>query len=202
MTQARGPIHPIASDQWTTTRSTTGVEYTCGYCGNRAGPGQHYETDKGHGTIYICPACNQPTFMLGKGYRNQTPGPVYGRDIAYLPEDIDTLYSEARRCMTVGAHTAVVLLGRKLLMHVAVTRGAADKHLTFVDYVDYLDANHYIPPDSRDWVDRIRTKGNLANHEIQDIIAEDAKLILTLVEALLSYIYEIPGRAEQMSQTA
>ena len=190
--------HPIRSDHWKSTREVAGIEYTCGYCGNRVGPSQHYETDKGLGNLYICPACNQPTYMRGKF---QVPGPPSGRDLEYLPKVIDALYREARRCMTVDARTAVVLLGRKLLMHVAVTRGA-DAGLNFVEYVDYLEANHHIPPDSREWVDRIRTKGNEANHEIRDITAEDAADILTLVEALLYYSYEIPGRSQKKSRKA
>jgi len=58
-----------------------------------------------------------------------------------------------------------VLLGRKLLMHIAASVGAAAGQ-PFVTYVDYLVTNHYAPPNSKDWIDKIRAHGNEANHEI------------------------------------
>jgi len=192
------PYYSIGDEEWTSTREVTGIEYACGHCGKQVGPSRGYETSRGYYHVYICPACNQPTYMGEMGY--QVPGPPFGRDLECLPQSIDVLYSEARRCMTVAGWTAMVLLGRKLLMHVAVTCGAKPG-LKFVQYVDYLYENHRIPEGSRDWVDRIRTKGNVANHEIQDISREDATDLLTLVEALLYYAYEIPGRAQKASQT-
>jgi hypothetical protein len=50
-------------------------------------------------------------------------------------------------------------------MHIAVGVGATAGE-PFVAYVDYLVANHYAPPNSKDWIDKIRSHGNEANHEI------------------------------------
>ena len=86
-----------------------------------------------------------------------------------------------------------MLIGRKLLMHIAVGQNAKTG-LNFVEYVNYLVDNHYAPPNSKVWVDKIRTHGNEATHEIMRTTKEDAEEILTFLEMLLKFIYEFPGR--------
>ena len=75
------------------------------------------------------------------------------------------LYEEARNNMKVMSFTSVGLCCRKLLMHIAVNCGA-EENLKFIDYINYLDKNNYIPKNAKMWVDIIRDKGNEANHEI------------------------------------
>jgi hypothetical protein len=110
-----------------------------------------------------------------------------------LPEGIAGLYEEARRCTSARAYTAAVLACRKILMHIAVERGAATGE-KFIAYVDYLAKQGYVPPDGRIWVDHIRTKSNEANHEIVAMTDTDAADLVTFVEMLLRFIYEFPAR--------
>jgi hypothetical protein len=86
-----------------------------------------------------------------------------------------------------------VLTGRKLLMHISVSQNAGSG-LTFVQYVDHLVNNHYAPPNSKPWIDKIRLHGNEANHEIVLKAKEDAEEIMIFLEMLLKFIYEFPGR--------
>lgn len=81
-------------------------------------------------------------------------------------------------------------------MHVAVEKGAAPNQ-SFVAYVDHLVNNRYVPPNSQPWVDRIRAKGNEANHEIKLMGRQDASETLGFVEMLLKFIYEFPGKVAQ-----
>ena len=76
-------------------------------------------------------------------------------------------------------------------MHIAVEKGA-DKNQKFIDYVDYLSDAGYVPPDGKGWVDYIRLKGNEANHEIVLISKEESLQLLTFVELLLRFIFEMP----------
>lgn len=191
-----GYTHP-PDISWQDTTKVTGVEYKCGHCGNQVGPSEGYRNARKFFSICICPTCNNPTYVTPN---TQVPGPSFGRDLEHLPEDVNQLYNEARRCMTVRSHTAVVLLGRKLLMHVAVENGAKPGG-SFERYVDYLEEHNRIPEDSREWVDMIRRKGNVANHKIEEITDGDAMGLLLLVEALLFFAYDVPGRARQMPQT-
>lgn len=131
-----------------------------------------------------------PTFFDGE---EQYPAPAFGKGISNLPRQIESLYNEARRCTGVNAHTASVLACRKLLMNIAVNKGAP-LNQSFIEYVEYLSNKNYVPPDGKIWVDHIRSKANEANHEIALMKKEDAEELITFIEMLLRFIYEFPSR--------
>jgi hypothetical protein len=126
--------------------------------------------------------------------QTQFPGVSLGSEIQHLPSEVEPIWTEIRACTSHSAFTSAVLSGRKLLMHIAVAQGA-DPGLSFVKYVDYLVNNHYAPPNSKSWIDKIRTHGNEAAHEIVLKTKDEAEEILTFLEMLLKFIYEFPGRA-------
>jgi hypothetical protein len=95
--------------------------------------------------------------------------------------------------MSVAAFTSSVMDCRKLLMNIAVDKGAP-KNQKFVEYVDYLETKGYTPPDSRGWVDHIRKQGNDANHEITLMTKPDAEELISFVEMLLKFMYEYPSK--------
>jgi hypothetical protein len=142
------------------------------------------------GEIRICPNCNRPTF-LEEG--SQYPSVPIGEPVEHLPDDIESLYNEARIAAGAGAPTSSVLAMRKLLMNIAVDKGAKPG-LKFVEYVDYLAANGYVPPDGKPWVDHIRSRSNEANHEIALMNGSDAEELITFAGMLLKFIYEFPKR--------
>ncbi len=78
-------------------------------------------------------------------------------------------------------------------MHIAVDLKAAEG-LSFLDYVEYLAAKGYVPPNGKAWVDHIRKKGNEANHEIVLMEKQDSEQLIDFVEMLLKFIYEFPNR--------
>ena len=140
--------------------------YRCGYCGADVGAREGYYTNVTGpvlARIYICPMCNRPTFFERVDDGSQVPGVAYGEPVKNVPQTVDALYSEARKCSSAGAHTAAVLACRKLLMHVGVERGA-ETNKPFIYYVEFLASKGYVPPDGTGWVDHIRNKGNEANH--------------------------------------
>ena len=164
--------------------------YTCGWCGKGVGPATGFRTDDASMQIYECPFCSHPTvFADGK----QVPGVPFGADVGALPHEVDALYREARQTMSVAAYTSAVMDCRKLLMNIAVDRGAPANG-KFVDYVDYLESNGYTPPGSRGWVDHIRKQGNEANHEIRLMTQVEGEELISFVEMLLKFIYEYPSK--------
>lgn len=185
---------------WKNTELTNGFTYICGYCGIQAGPSRNFtciaqsrnSTALDKGKIYICPNCNKPTF-IDLGNKGQMPGPRVGADIEFLPVDVEQLYNEARNCIAVNAFTSSILSCRKLLMNVAVSKDA-EAGKSFAYYVKYLEESHFTPPNSRDWVDHIRSKGNEATHEIPSMSREDAIELLDFTEMLLRFVYEMPGK--------
>jgi hypothetical protein len=189
----------LQGEWYTSIANVKGYSYVCGYCGSKAGPSKQYYCNDTvgnksiiKGNIYICPNCNKPTF-INKINEEQVPGPRLGNDIEFLPDDINQLFNEARNCISVNAYTSSVLSCRKLLMNLAVSKGA-EVGKSFAHYVSFLSDNHYIPPGSREWVDHIRSKGNEATHEILSMSKEDAIELLEFTGMLLRFVYEMPGK--------
>jgi hypothetical protein len=113
-----------------------------------------------------------------------------------VPEALNALYEEARRCTSQNCFTAAVLVCRKMLMNIAVQEGAAEG-LKFIEYVTHLSDHGYVPPNGKHWVDHIRKKGNEATHEIALMSENDARELLGFVEMLLRFIYELPKMVPQ-----
>jgi len=183
--------------EWKSILTLSSKSYTCGYCGKPLASEKGYAAI--HATysalneyIYICHHCNKPTYCTSG---QQTPGPIFGNDVEHLPSEIDYLYNEARKCMSCNGFTASVLCSRKLLMNIAVSKGAK-KGLKFIEYVEYLSEKGFVPPNGKKWVDHIRKKGNEATHEIAIMKQEDAEELIKFLEMLLKFIYEFPGIME------
>jgi Domain of unknown function (DUF4145) len=179
---------------WSNLSGIPSMRFTCGYCGNLVASDRGYHStarvQNEQGFLCICPHCERPTFLHGD---RQIPGVSPGAEVGHLPQDIQALYTEARRCTANSNFTAAVLVCRKLLMNIAVSRGA-DPGKKFIEYVDYLADKGYVPPNGRGWVDHIRTKGNEATHEIVLMSKTDADELITFAEMLLKFIYEFPAR--------
>ena len=179
---------------WPTAERVPPQSYQCGHCGKMVGPdiGFNYDLRVGGRItgIYICSYCLRPSYFED---HCQIPGVAAGSLVLHLPKDIEGIYEEARNAIAANCFTAAVLICRKILMHLAVEKGAKAGE-NFKTYVEYLDSQHYIPPDGKHWVDHIRDKGNEANHEIVQMSRDDAELLLTFVEMLLRFIYEFPNK--------
>jgi hypothetical protein len=188
---------------WRNTDEIEAKSFRCGYCDNQVGADRGYQlSTTGAQRIFICPYCSSPTYF--RHYADdssQIPSPSFGASVSHIPSlDVEALYNEARACIGVNGYTASVLCSRKLLMNIAVSQGA-EVGLRFVEYVNYLEQNHYIPPNSRDWVDHIRKKGNEATHDIQIMQREDAEELITFLEMILRNLYEFPAMLKARLQT-
>lgn len=182
---------------WQNTARQTSCKYKCYNCGSLVASeiGYGHQEHSARGSlefIYICPHCHNPTyFPVG----NQIPSPLLGEEVDNLPDNVKQLYKEARKCTGAGAYTAAILACRKLLMHIAVEKGAKPGE-SFKKYVEYLAAKGYIPPDGKEWVDHIKDKGNEANHEIVLMSQEEAKDLITFLQMLLLFIYDFPNKVK------
>ena len=192
---------------WNHTQTIQSKSYTCGYCGNplasNIGLHEAVNADGSGGTVgelRICHHCFKPTYFDNRN-GTQTPGVRPGEDVAGIDDaGVAALYNEARDTYSKNAFTATILCCRKLLMHIAVTKGA-DEGQSFLSYVEYLSEKNYVPPDAKSWVDHIRTKGNEANHEIVLMSKEDADDLIAFITMLLKLIYEFPSKMKS-SQVA
>ena len=181
---------------WAGKQGLPALAYICGFCNNKVSSVLGYKvgTHKdGSGqqiaAVYLCPHCGSPTFRNIHG--SHVPDVAFGSPVDHVPENLNNLYNEARKCTSNSAYTAVVLLCRKILMHIGVEQGA-EAGEGFLYYVNYLSEQGYVPPNGKHWVDHIRKKGNEANHEIVLMERDDAKDLILFIEMLLKFIYEFP----------
>jgi len=182
---------------WSGKQNLPSLEYSCGFCCNQVSSALGYGVGSSHDgggklvtAIYICPHCGGPTFIDLQG--NHLPDVAFGSSVAHVPEKLNALYNEARKCTSNSAYTAAILLCRKILMHIGVQQGAKEGE-SFLFYVNHLSDKGYVPPNGKHWVDHIRKKGNEANHEIVLMERDDAKDLLLFIEMLLKFIYEFPN---------
>ena len=178
---------------WQNLQAVQAMKFVCGHCGQKvASERGWYATipEGGNAWIYVCPYCGEPSYFHGE---RQVPGVAFGNAVDSVPDGIATLYAESRNAYSVSAFTASVLASRKILMNIAVEKGA-NENLRFIEYVEYLAERGYVPPDGKDWVDHIRRKGNEATHEIQLMSSGDASELISFVEMLLKFIFEFPAR--------
>lgn len=186
------------SREWQHHNPQNGVRFVCGYCGTDTTPSRGWNTNSvnGHaGFVLLCSYCNKPSFIEAHNLNviQTTPSATLGDEIVGLPDDVQVLYNEARKCTSINAYTSAVLACRKILMHVAVEKGAKEGK-NFIEYVDFLAQNGYIPPDGKEWVDHIRSKANEANHEITIMGLPEADDLISFTEMLLRLVYEFKHR--------
>lgn len=183
----------MANILWQHTHTIGSKTFVCGHCGSSIASQVGYYGNSGQSrvaTIYICHQCNKPTFFFED---KQVPGAHFGNSVKHIPDaNVEKLYEEARTCFSVNAFTSSVMCCRKLLMSIAVSEGA-EEGKSFIEYVNYLNDNNFIPPKGKSWVDAIRKLGNEANHSIEFKNPDEARLIITFTEMLLKFIYEMPG---------
>ena len=76
-----------------------------------------------------CPGCQAHAAFAPDGLcAGKTPkGAARWRHVSNLPTPVGDLYDEVGGCMQCGAHTSAAMAMRKLLMHVAVDKGAMAK---------------------------------------------------------------------------
>ena len=132
---------------WPDVTTRHSISYRCGYCSQPLASEKGWDAMNPIGGaaiahIRICHRCGRPTFIDKD--ESQTPGALFGDAVSDIPDKaVEELYDEARRAYSSRSYTAAVLVCRKLLMHIAVAKGAAAEQ-NFVFYVEYLANNHYI----------------------------------------------------------
>jgi hypothetical protein len=171
--------------------------FTCGHCG-RAGSGavlaySEQLDEMMSGRKYtqrwvVCPTCGEGTYINTQ--EQAFPSPRTGVSVEGLPDAVREAYEEARTCHTVHAYTACELICRKILMHVAVDKGAPEGG-TFASYITFLESQGYVTPPMKPWVDQIRQNGNESTHCLSSPQVERSESTLMFTAELLRLTYEM-----------
>ena len=177
----------------TINQGVTSNRCKCAWCDTIVSPNRglsiHNVNNYKLGYIYICPNCGEIILYRNGVNPSVFPQAKFGDGFSKLPEDVNLIYEECRDCYSIGAYTSVLLLARKLLMHIAVDCGAKEDK-KFAEYVNFLDENHFVPPNSKKLLEFIREQGNEPNHQIVIKEKEDAEKVLKFLSIILSFVYE------------
>lgn len=177
----------------------------CGHCGRPVSAAviAHYAHPQEPGRLPVawlqCMNCGYGSVRNPSG--KVSPALPFGPVIEGLPPDTGSAYEEARQAFSVGAYVATEQMCRKILMHVAVQKGAAE-NLTFAAYVKHLQDAGYVTPPMHSWVDQIRRNGNEATHELVAVTQQRAEGTLMFTAELLRLTYEMDAKAKQYSDSA
>lgn len=168
------------------------TRYMCGYCQTNvlSKEGLKCSTIKSENArIAICPNCNRPTFFdLTSDTKIPGNRPQDIKEISNLPEEIKIIYYEMLDSHANNCFTSVLLLGRKLLMHLACEQGAK-VNLAFIDYVNYFVEENLIPKSTTKLTDKLREYGNEVNHKLHLANKEESNNIICFTNLILLNIY-------------
>lgn len=143
-------------------------------------------------TIYKCPECCMPIIIGLDGSIIPQSRFLPFDDIRFLPDDIEELYNECRKCFLNECYFAVVMVSRSILMHIAVDKGA-DVGDPFASYIAYLENRGFFGSQNKQWIDKIRQIGNKYTHQMDIATREDAEKSIIFLKQLLTTVYEMPN---------
>ena len=135
-----------------------------------------------------CPNCEEGSVRTANGVLH--PSMPAGQNVRNLPVEVERAWREVRTVHAIAAYTSAELMCRKILMHVAVDVVKSAPGESFVHYVDALDAAGYITTGMKKTVDKVRSRGNIATHDLPASTEEESLMTMAITEHLLRGIYE------------
>ncbi len=145
---------------------------------------------------FRCNKCHMPVAIGRKGEVIPPMQYLPFESVSHLPESIESLYAECRKCFANECFYSTVLLARTMLMYIAVDQGASENK-PFTTYIKFLEDNGYITAYIKPWVDKLRTLGNHYVHDITNATEIEATKAVTFMQYLLKTLYELPHMATE-----
>lgn len=161
--------------------------------------------------LYFCNNCGRPTFQDGLKNNESFPKKPFGQKIE-LPEkyqEIQEGFEELKKCISVDAFTAAVMIGRKLLTIITYNYPEiSDKTKTkieegsinFSESVHELKEIHALPPINYHLLDKIRKLGNDANHKLVQKSKKEAKEIYEAIELIMKTFENAEDKKEDLNE--
>lgn len=156
----------------------------------------HVASDFIKSYLYFCNLCGRPTFQDGLQNNEYFPKKIFGQKIE-LPEkykEIQEGFEELKKCISVNAFTAAVMIGRKLLTIIAynypqisdeIKKKIENNQIKFIECVDELKKINALPFINHYLFDIVRKLGNNANHQLEQRSKDDAKEIYEALELIM-----------------
>jgi hypothetical protein len=112
---------------------------------------------------------------------------------ADVPSDIADALAEAATALAAGCYRASAVMARRTLE--AVTADQGESNGTLATRLAALSSKGVLQPTLGDWAKEVRLVGNTGAHfdPIDTVPKEDAEQLLSFVQELLRYLYELPA---------
>jgi hypothetical protein len=112
---------------------------------------------------------------------------------ADVPDGIRKAFAEAVTCLAAGCPRAAAVMARRALEAVCAHQGI--KEATLAKSVDSLVASGKLVPSLAEWAKEVRLVGNKGAHfdALDEIDANDVSELLSFLEELLKFMYELPA---------
>ena len=113
-----------------------------------------------------------------------------------LPETLQSVLEEARRCYQTKAYTATAIMCRRAIETLCVERGVKERNLAAS--LEKMRDSNLIDGSLFEWADGLRLAGNKAAHDIKTAVSwEDARDLVEFTVALLEYVVVFRERFER-----
>jgi hypothetical protein len=143
--------------------------------------------------VCSCSRC-EPTIIVELGGKMLTQLPLAKEFLPgeNWPKELTDLFTEASNSYAAGAPTSAAMACRKILMACACEQGDTPDR-KFFQYVDYITDEVIKMPKVKPVIEKIKTIGNEANHEIHFVTPQDAARCLSIITYMLNTIYSLPS---------
>jgi len=113
-----------------------------------------------------------------------------------LPERLQSVLGEARRCYQAKAYTGTAILCRRAIETLCVEKGIRERNLA--SSLAKMQELNLIDGSLIDWADGLRLAGNRAAHDVEaEVLWEDARDLIEFTQALLEYVVVFRERFER-----
>lgn len=143
-----------------------------------------------------CNSCEGVMLVLDEGeviYPTPQPSPTDVR----IPEIIKCDIQEAKKCFSVSAFSATVVMARRAVESICIDKGA-NKGNPLHKQIEEIRQKGIITEDLKEWATEVRYTGNTGAHAGMQPTRQDAESILHLAEQFAHVIYVLPEMAKEL----
>jgi hypothetical protein len=120
------------------------------------------------------------------------------QQVAGVPKDIVTAYSEGVRCLAVQAPNAAVAMFRTVIAQIVADKGSAvaKAKRTLFERIEQMVQEKTLWDDFGDWAHHVRDTGNAGAHgeKFDPVTIDQATELQTFIREMLNFLYEQPAR--------
>lgn len=160
------------------------------------------ETGETQRYCWTCDNCGLPISGIESQWANQPsywPQSLGGKDFPDVPQSIASAANEAHLCLSADASRAAVAMARAVVEATAKDKGITTGNI--VSKINKLAEQGHISEAMREAAHEIRLAGNESAHgdlTTEPLGAEDAKEIVSLMDAILERVYQEPAKVARV----